>query len=168
MTLSSNKHPERLYLSPQCGHVTLLCGFLVLTAVNWHEYPMPFSWFEPLCDLMFTKLAWLRSPYWCDTSTTAVVVGDSTCPRAIPLAMSAMKKERLGFHNFYAWFSSVSPISIGIGLRSAALGPGEAPLIKNRENLWRYKRYHKKKNTTLLHFERLKQATLVFFLHKHF
>ena len=32
-------------------------------------------------------------------------------------------------HNFYAWFSSVSPISIGMGLRSPALRAGEAPLI---------------------------------------
>ena len=39
-----------------------------------------------------------------------------------------IKKETLGFHNFYAWFSSVSPISIGMGLRSPALRAGEAPL----------------------------------------
>ena len=72
---------------------------------------------------MFTKLTWLRSPYWCDTA--AVVVGDSTRPRTIPLAMN---KETLGFHNFYAWFSSVSPISIGTGFRSPDLRAGEAPL----------------------------------------
>ena len=81
---------------------------------------MSFSWCEPLCDLMFSKLAGVRSPYWCDT-TAVVVVGDSTRPRAIPLAMLTMKKETLGFHNFYAWFSSVSPISIGMGFRSPAL-----------------------------------------------
>ena len=75
---------------------------------------------------MFTKLAWLRSPYWCDT---VVVVGDSTRPQAIPLAMLTINvKETLGFHNFYAWFLSVSPISIGTGLRSPALRAGEVPL----------------------------------------
>ena len=36
--------------------------------------------------------------------------GRHHAPRAIPLAMST--------ENFYAWFSSVSPISIGIGLRA--------------------------------------------------
>ena len=72
---------------------------------------------------MFTKLAWLRSPCWCDTSTatataTAAVVRDSTHPRAIPLAMLTMKKETLGFHSFYmymymyAWFSSVSTMAL--------------------------------------------------------
>ena len=30
--------------------------------------------------------------------------------------MLTMKKETLAFHNFYAWFSSVSPVSIGIHL----------------------------------------------------
>ena len=57
------------------------------------------------------------------------VVGDSTHLRAIPLAMLTMKKEMLGFHNFYAWFSSVSPISIGMGLHSPAHWAGEAPLL---------------------------------------
>ena len=88
---------------------------------------MSLSRCEPLCDLMFTKLAWVRSPYWCDTATV-VVVGDSTRPRAIPLAMLTMKKETLGFHNFYAGLLSVSPISIGMRLRSPALRAGEAPL----------------------------------------
>ena len=37
-------------------------------------------------------------------------------PQAIPLAMLTTKKETLGFHNFYAWLSSVSPVSIGMGL----------------------------------------------------
>ena len=31
-------------------------------------------------------------------------------------AMLTMKKETLEFHNYYAGFSSVSPISIGMGL----------------------------------------------------
>ena len=31
------------------------------------------------------------------------------------------EKETLEFHNFFAWFSSVSPISIGMGLRSPIL-----------------------------------------------
>ena len=43
-------------------------------------------------------------------------------PQAIPLAILSMEKETLGFHNFYAWFSSVSPISLGVGLPV-----GEAP-----------------------------------------
>ena len=43
-------------------------------------------------------------------------------------AMLTMKKETLEFHNHYAWFSSVSLISIGMGLRSPALRAGEAPL----------------------------------------
>ena len=30
------------------------------------------------------------------------IAGDSTRPRAIPLAMSTMKKETLGSRNFYA------------------------------------------------------------------
>ena len=67
-------------------------------------------------------------------TATAAVVGDSTRPRAIPLAMLTMKKETLGFHNFYAWFSSVSPISIDMGLRSPALWAGEAPLYNCNVN----------------------------------
>ena len=43
------------------------------------------------------------------------------------------EKETLGFHNFYAWFSSVSPISIGMRLRSPAFRAGEAPL-KNADS----------------------------------
>ena len=39
-----------------------------------------------------------------------------------------MKKETLWFHNFCAWFSFVSPISIGMGLRSPAFRTGEVPL----------------------------------------
>ena len=39
-------------------------------------------------------------------------------PQALPPAMLTMKKETLGFHNFYSWVLSVSPISIGMGLRS--------------------------------------------------
>ena len=119
--IKTNKHTQRvrLHLSPRYGYVTLVSVVLVLTAVKWHEYPMSFSWCEPLRHLMFTKLLWLRSPYWCDTVVVVVVVvGDSTRPRAIPLAMLTMKKETLGFNNFYAWFSSVSPSSIGMGLRS--------------------------------------------------
>ena len=97
----SYKCPQRLHLSLQWGHVTLFSGFLVLIAVNWQEYPMmPFSWCEPLYDLMFTKLAWLRSPYWCDTASATsvvVIVGDSTHLPPIPLAMLTMKKKGLGF-----------------------------------------------------------------------
>ena len=70
------------------------------------------------------KLAWLRSPYCCDNSTT--VVGDSTL--AIPLAMLTLKNKTLGSHNLYAWFLSVSPISIGVGLCSSALWASKAPL----------------------------------------
>ena len=121
--LLSNTHPKRLHLSPRYGHVTLVSGFLVLTAVNWREYPMSFSWCEPLSDLMFPKLAWLKAPY---CSGTVVVVGDSTRPWAIPLAMLTMKRETLGFHNFYAWLSSVSSISIGMEVLSPALWAGEA------------------------------------------
>ena len=36
------------------------------------------NWCEPLSDLMFTKLAWLRSPYWCDTSTAAATMSPET------------------------------------------------------------------------------------------
>ena len=63
------------------------------------------------------KLAWLKSPYWCDTVILVVDVGDSMRPRVILLAMLTMKKQTQGFHNFYTWFSSVSPISIRTGLR---------------------------------------------------
>ena len=73
---------------------------------------------------MFTMPALLRSPFWCDTST-AVVVGDSTRPRVIPLAMLSMKKEMLGFHNFYVSFLSVSRISIGMALCSWPFGPAK-------------------------------------------
>ena len=38
------------------------------------------------------------------------------------------EKKPLGFHIFYAWFSSVSPISISMGLRSPAPRAGEALL----------------------------------------
>ena len=44
---------------------------------------------------------------------------------------NSRKKEALGFPNFYEWFSPVSPISIGMGLRSSALRAGEAPLQKD-------------------------------------
>ena len=117
----------RLHLSLWYGHVKLVSGFLVLTVVNWHEYPMSFHWCKPLCNLKFTKLARLRLlPRWCYT-----VVGDSMRPPALLLAMLTMKKETLGFLNFYAWFSSFSPISIhvvGMGLRCPALWASEAPL----------------------------------------
>ena len=59
------------------------------------------------------KLAWMRSPFWCDTVTA---VGDSTRMQALPLAVLTMYKETQGFHNFYVWLSYVSPISIGMGL----------------------------------------------------
>ena len=87
----SNKDPQRLHLSLQYGHVTLVSRFLVLTAVNWHEYPMPFSWCELLCDLMFNKPAWLRS--LCLLAAAVAGVGDSMHPQAIPLATLTMKKE---------------------------------------------------------------------------
>ena len=85
---------------------------------------------DPVSDQMLTKLVWLRSPYCCDTVVViVVVVGDSTRPQVKPLSMLTMKKETLEFHNFYAWFSSLSPISVGMGLRSPALMAGEAPLL---------------------------------------
>ena len=65
---------------------------------------------------------WLRSPSLCDVTVAAVA--DTTRPQAMPLAMLTMKKETLVFHNFYVWFSSVSPISIGMGLRSP-FGPAK-------------------------------------------
>ena len=74
-------------------------------------------------------LAYLSS--YLKIAIDTAVAGDSTSPRAIPLAMSTMKNETLGTHNFYAWFSSVSPISIGMGLRSLALRAGETPLKKH-------------------------------------
>ena len=53
--------------------------------------------------------------------------------RAILLAMLSMKKETHGFHNFYAcFFVNVSPISIGMGLRSPAIQAGEAPLTHKK------------------------------------
>ena len=72
--------------------------------------------------LIFTKPAWQRSPCLRDT---AAVVGDSTRPRAIPLFMLTMKKQKLGFYNFFAWLSSVSPISKDMGFRSPPFGPEE-------------------------------------------
>ena len=74
--------------------------------------------------LLFSKPAWLRSPCFLDA---AVVVGDKSRLRAIPLAMLTMKKETLGFHNFYTWLSSHSPVSIGMGLRSPARRFGDVP-----------------------------------------
>ena len=67
----SNKLPQRLHLSPWYGHVTLISGFLVLTAVNWHQYPV--SPCELLCDLTFVRPAWLRSPCLRDVVATAAV-----------------------------------------------------------------------------------------------
>ena len=55
------------------------------------------------------------------------LVGDRTRPRAIPLATLTMEKETLGFHNFYAWSSYISPTSLEVGLRFLALGADEAP-----------------------------------------
>ena len=49
------------------------------------------------------------------------IVGAKSHPQAVLLAMLTMKEETSGFHNFYAWFSSVSPISMGMELRSLAL-----------------------------------------------
>ena len=77
---------------------------------------------------MFTKPARLRSPCLRDaTAAAAVVLWDSTRPRAMRLAMLTVKKETLGLSNFYVWFSSVSPISIGKGLRSRPFGPAKLP-----------------------------------------
>ena len=128
VTLSSNKDLQRLHLSPQCGHVTLVRGFLVWTAVNWHEHWMSFSWCEPL-------LTWGRH-IGGTPNIVVVIVRDSMPPRAIPLAILTMKKETHGFHNFYAWFPSVCPISIGMGLCALALWASEALLImwNKREN----------------------------------
>ena len=55
--------------------------------------------------------------YVCMPAATAVIVGDSTRQRAIPLAILITKKQALDFHNFYACLVFVSPISIGMGLR---------------------------------------------------
>ena len=52
-------------------------------------------------------------------------------PRAIPLAMLTIKNETHGFHNFYAWFSSVSLISIGMGLRSGGPSGRRSSAISN-------------------------------------
>ena len=59
----------------------------------------------------------------------AAAVRDSTLPQAMPLAMLTMEKETLGFHSFYALFSSLSSIFIGMGLRCLALWAGEFPLL---------------------------------------
>ena len=48
--------------------------------------------------------------------------------------MSTKENETLGSHNFYAWLPSVSPISIGMGLRSPALRASEAPLRNIEED----------------------------------
>ena len=92
-TPSSNKYAHRLHPSPRYGQVIQVSGFLVLTAVNWHGYPMSFRWCNPLRNLKFSKLARLRSPYWYHS----VVIRDSQHPQALPLAMLTMKKKRLGF-----------------------------------------------------------------------
>ena len=76
---------------------------------------------------MFVKPALQRSPYLRD-AVVVVAVGDKSRPRPIPLAMLIIKKESLGSHNFYAWFSSVSLVSIGMELPPAAFRAGEAPL----------------------------------------
>ena len=49
-------------------------------------------------------------------------------PVSYTATMLTITKETLRFHNFYAWFSSISPISIGMRLRYPALRAGEAPL----------------------------------------
>ena len=83
---------------------------------------------------IFIKPAWLRSSSplcWCYTT-----VGDYTHPRVLPLAMLTMKKETLGFHNFFAWFCSVCPISIGMGLHSRSPSDRQSSVTKiNRKTL---------------------------------
>ena len=94
------------------SHAAVL-GILIIV------YPMPLSlhrWGRHLSDVVATA----------DTNRP---VGDIPRPQAMPLAMLTMKIETLGFHNFYALFSSVSPIYISIRLRSPALRTREAPLI---------------------------------------
>ena len=48
-----DKHPQRLRLSLWYGHVTLVRGLLILIAVNWHEYPLSFSWCAPLLTYVY-------------------------------------------------------------------------------------------------------------------
>ena len=67
------------------------------------------TWISDVIKMMWTLLstnpAWLRPPCLRNAGTTATAVRDSTHLWAIPLAMLTMKKETLGFHNFYARFS---------------------------------------------------------------
>ena len=86
--------------------------------LTWTSNAVKLMW-----TLMFTNPAWLRSPCLCDAATTAI--GDNTCPQAIVQVMWTMKKETLGFHNFFTWLSSDSPISVGMGLHSPALRPAK-------------------------------------------
>ena len=45
----------------------------------------------------------------------------SSARELIPSARLTMKKETLRFHSFYAWVSSVSPVSIGMGRMSSLM-----------------------------------------------
>ena len=78
---------------------------------------------------MFTKPSCLRLPCL-RAAAAAVVVRDSMHLQAVPPVMLIVKKETVGFHNIYALFSSVSPISVGMGLGSLALCASKAPLNK--------------------------------------
>ena len=79
-----------------------------------------------LFDLTFTKLAWPRSTFGVTPSSSSETVRARELSR--PLAMLTMIKETLRFHNFYALFSSVSPVSKGMGLRSPPFGRRSAAI----------------------------------------
>ena len=70
-------------------------------------------------------------------------------PQAIPLAILSMEKETLGFHNFYAWFSSVSPISIGVGLRTGEALRKDVCFGEHNLKKWHNLEKKKKKSTIL-------------------
>ena len=76
------------------------------------------------------KLVWLRSPYWCDTAPTAVVVlvvvgaRELYCWPCWPWKMKHMDF----IISMDVFFLKASPIFIGMGLCSPALRAGKEPL----------------------------------------
>ena len=112
------------HLARLCCLINILRDYI--WAMIWScDSGQRFSCLLFLVDPIITKPA-CRGPLVCATPPVPSSKTVRRHPRAIPLAMLTMKIETIGFHIFYAWFSYVSPISIGMGLRSPALRAGEA------------------------------------------
>ena len=104
-------------LSPRCGHMIPVSGYLVMTGVNWspHGCLISFLLHSKLRLYVSVNLFWSMVAMLRDS----VVVVVCTRPRAIPLAMIIMRKSTRGFpflsHDEYG-----APLGGPSGCRSSA------------------------------------------------